>query len=132
MNFFKKYDNIYYEDRKNMKFVLVKDPTQIIDFCNIHPDEANLFVKIHPLPNSQSRNSTLEKKYRIFVDLHTVVHLTPDTVENLSKILIDYLLEIEDYSRLCVVRDVKFYYEFIQEKKDKAIREALKKSQKNL
>lgn len=132
INFFKREDNIYYEDRKNLKFVLVKDPTQIIDMCDINPDEANLFIRIHPLPNSDPRNYTTEKKYRIFVDLNTVVHLTPDTVEKLSTLLTDYLLEIEDYDRLCIVRDIKIYYEFEQNRKDKVIRETLKKSQKNL
>lgn len=131
-NFFKKDDNIYYEDKKNLKFILVKDPNQVIDFCNIHPDEAALFVRVLPVANSESRNSLFEKKYRIFTDLNTIVHLTPETIESMSKLLIDYLLQVEDFDRLCIVRDVVAYYEFEQERKDQAIKEALKKSQKSL
>lgn len=131
-NFYKKDDNIYYEDKKNLKFVLVKDPTQVIDFVNIHPSEAESFKRVFPSTNSQSRNSTNERIYRTFSDLSTIVYMTPETIVNLSKLLREYLIEIEDYDRLCIVRDVVAYYEFEQNRKDQAIKEALKKSQRNL
>jgi len=42
------------------------------------------------------------------------------------------LLENEDYDRLCIVRDVKAYYEYEQERRDQVIKEAIKKKERNL
>lgn len=116
----------YYEDKKGLKFVNVKDPSITISYVSIHPDDLERFKEILPNDRSKPYRSAPEKLYRVMSDLTNVIYLTEDSFGNLIKRLNKYLESIEDYERMCVLRDVKEFYNSQISKKKSEIQDYIK------
>lgn len=116
----------YYEDKKNLKFISVKDPNISISYCTLHPDEVDRFKEILPNEKAKAYRTAPEKLYRILTDIKTVMYLTEDSFFNISKQVNGYLEEIEDYERMCVIRDIDFFYKEQRLKKKAQIDDYIK------
>lgn len=118
-NYYLYKSEVYYEDNKKLKFISLKNPEVEISYSNLEPDEIDEFKQILPGENAQHYRTPPEKLYRVMSDLTNVVYLTEDSFINLSKQVNSYLEGIEDYERMCVMRDIKVYY-YLQQKLKKA------------
>lgn len=109
---------VYYDDYKNLNFVSVKNHEIKIPYVSMDPDEVDSYKEIVPSPQAKPYRSAPEKLFRVLTDLTSVIYLTEDTFKNLSGQINNYLNEIEDYERMCIIRDVtEFYYSQINKKK---------------
>ena len=117
---------VYYEDRKKFNFVNVKNPQISISYVSMNPDEVDEFKEIIPSTQAKPYRSAPEKLYRIITDVTTVIYLTEDSFSNISKQVNEYLNDIEDYERMCVTRDIAFFYKLEREKKKAQIDDHIK------
>jgi hypothetical protein len=109
---------VYYEDTKKLSFIKVSDPSVELSYVSMHPDEVEKFIEVVPGTGSKQYRSIPEKLYRNLTNMSTVIYLTDETFENLFKKLNNYFNSIEDYERMCVLRDVaEYYYSQISKKK---------------
>lgn len=118
-NFYLYKGSAYYEDTKKLCFVSVVNQDINISYVSIEPDELEKFQEVSPSPNAKAYRSIPEKIYRNLTNMSAVCYLTEDTFKNLTKKLNNYLRDIEDYERMCVLRDVTEFY-YIQNTKKKA------------
>lgn len=125
-NYFLYEGDAYYEDKKKLKFVNVKDPSVTISYVSLHPDDLERFKEILPNDRAKPYRSAQEKLYRVMSDLSNVIYLTEDSFENLMKKLFKYLESIEDYERMCVLRDIKEFYLKQKSKKKAEIEDYIK------
>lgn len=121
-NFYIFNEEAYVEDKKKLRFVMVKNPSTIISFTDLHPDQMDNFKEILPVT---SKNAP-EKLYRILTDLKTVFFLTKESFDNIANQVTNYLLENEDYLRLIVVKDLIHYYYSRIEKREKLIEDFIR------
>lgn len=125
----------YYEDTKKLSFVKVSDPSVVISYVSMDPDEVDKFREISPSLNAKAYRSIPEKIYRNLTNMSAVCYLTEYTFENLMKKLNKYMKEIEDYERMCVLRDVTEFYKNQTANKKAEIQDYIKhfnKTKKNL
>lgn len=106
---------VFYTDNKNIKFVSVKNPEHTISYSDLDPDELDKFKEIVPCENAKHYRTAPEKLYRVMTDLTNVLYLTEDSFLNLFNQVNNYLEGIEDYERMCVLRDVESFY-YLQQK----------------
>jgi hypothetical protein len=116
----------YYDDRKKFSFVSVKNPEFLISYISMDPDELEEFKEIEPSSQSKPYRSAAEKLFRNMTDLSSVIYLTQETFVNLMRQLNNYLQEIEDYERMCVLRDVTELYYVENSKKKSEIEDYIK------
>jgi hypothetical protein len=116
----------YYDDYKKLRFISVKNPDVFISYISMHPDEVDKFIEVEPNQRAKPYRSAPEKLFRVITDLTTVIYLTQETFDNLSKQLNSYLSDIEDYERMCVMRDVAEYYKIETSKKKAEIEDYIK------
>lgn len=116
----------YYEDKKTLKFISVKDPSITISYVSLHPDVLDKFKEILPNDRSKPYRSVSEKLFRVMTDLTNVIYLTEDSFKNLTRKTNEYLEEIEDYERMCIMRDVEEFYKLQTSKKKAQIDDYIK------
>lgn len=116
----------YYENKKTLKFISVKNPKVVISFTSLNPDEVDNFKEILPNENSKSFRSAEEKFYRVLTDIKSVMYLTDESFANITKQVINYLNGIEDYERMCVIRDIKYLFEELKRTKQAEIQDYIK------
>lgn len=116
----------YYEDKKTLKFINVKDPTITISYVSMDPDEVEKFKEVLPNERSKPYRTADEKLFRVLTDISTVIYLTKDSFDSLVKKTNKYLQSIEDYERMCVLRDVVEYYILQNTKKRSQIEDYIK------
>lgn len=116
----------YYEDKKTLKFINVKDPTITISYVSMDPDEVEKFKEVLPNERSKPYRTADEKLFRVITDISTVIYLTKDSFDSLVKKTNKYLQSIEDYERMCVLRDVVEYYILQNTKKRSQIEDYIK------
>lgn len=124
-------DKVYIEDKKGLRFIPISNPKEIVKFVDLSPDEAEKFIEIKPNENSQHSKSAPEKLYKIVTDLKTVFFLTPDSFENICKQVNKYLMEIEDFERMAVVRDICIFFKNKMEKIKIEVDDIIKGYEKN-
>lgn len=124
--FYLKDGDVYYEDKKNLNFVSVKNPDIKISYISMHPDEVETYKEIVSVSQAKPYRSAPEKLFRVLTDLNTVIYLTEDSFYNISKQVNGYLNDIEDYERMCILRDITFYYEEQRKKKKAQIEDYIK------
>ena len=110
---------VYYDDKKNLRFVAVKNPDIFVSYVSMDPDEVDTYKEIDASSNALHYRTAPEKLLRILTDMRTVMYLTEDSFLNVSKQVNKYLEDIEDYERMCIIRDIKEYF-FLQNSKKKA------------
>jgi hypothetical protein len=116
----------YYEDTKKLSFIKVSDPTIELSYISMHPDEVDKFTEVVPGTGSKQYRSIHEKMYRNLTNMSSVIYLTEETFNNVYTKTKNYLNSIEDYERMCVVRDVKEYYNDQISKKKSQIEDYIK------
>ena len=121
---------VYCEDKKKMQFVSLQNPEDVIKFVNLLPDEAEEFKEILPSNYSKGRNSMEERLFRIITDITTILFLTQDSFLNITKQVNKYLLQIEDYERICIVRDITTYYLNKKNERNTEIKDYINKQNK--
>ncbi len=129
--FYLREDKVWSADDKNVKFVNLAEPEQSISYTSLHPDELDKFVEIVPNPESYVRNAPQEKLYRVVTDLSTVTYLTEQSFKDISANVLAYLMEIEEWERMCVVRDIGKYFVYHKSKKKSEIEDFIRKHDRN-
>ncbi len=118
---------VYYENNKTKEYILVKDPTVKIKFTETNRE---LFKEVQVSNNALPKNSQEETLYRVLADINTIIFYAEDTVQNMFEKTTNYLTEIQDFERLCVVRDIKAYYDRDRKNYNLLIKEVVNKNQK--
>lgn len=124
--FYLKDGDVYYEDKKNFNFVSVKNPDIKIPYVSMSPDEVETYKEIISVEQAKPYRSAPEKLFRILTDMNTVIYLTEDSFQNISKQVNNYLNDIEDYERMCIIRDISHFYEEQRKKKRAQIDDYIK------
>lgn len=124
--FYLKEGTVYYDDKKNLRFVAVKNPEIFIPYNSLYPDEVDIFKEIDASSNALHYRTAPEKLLRILTDMRTVMYLTEDSFLNISKQVNKYLEDIEDYERMCIIRDIKDYFYYQNSKKKAQIEDYIK------
>jgi len=124
--FYLRDDVVYYEDKKNFNFVSVKNPDIKISYISMNPDEVEKFKEIISVEKARPYRSAPEKLFRVLIDINTVIYLTEDSFYNISKQVNNYLNDIEDYERMCILRDISILYEEQRKKKKAQIDDYIK------
>lgn len=102
---------VWKSDDKNLRFVNVSDPTKVVDYVSMNPDAAERFVEVKHNQDNYVKDAPQEKLYRVITDTTTVIFLNEDSFRDISRNVSAYLQEIEEWERMCVVRDIgKFYH----------------------
>ena len=124
--FYLKEGTVYYNDKKNLRFVAVKNPDIFISYVSLDPEEVDAFKEIDANSNALHYITAPEKLLRILTDMRTVMYLTEDSFLNISKQVNKYLEDIEDYERMCIIRDIKDYFYYQNSKKKAQIEDYIK------
>lgn len=114
-------------DEKGLRFIRVSDLETIKSYTSIDPDSLDKFVEVKPNKDTFNKNAPKEKLYRVITDMTTMLFLSEDSFTDISRNVLDYLQEIEEWERMCVVRDVGKYYWNYREKRKARIEEQIKK-----
>lgn len=117
-------------DDKRMRFVKLSDRSESVAFTSLDPDSLEKFVEVVHDPKSYVRNSPKEKLYRVITDIHTVSFLSEDSFRDISRNVLNYLQEREEWERMCVIRDMGKYYWRYRENKTALIDEEIRKHDK--
>ena len=117
---------VYYDDKKKLRFVAVKNPDIFISYVSLDPEEVDAFKEIDANSNALHYRTAPEKLLRILTDMRTVMYLTEDSFLNISKQVNKYLEDIEDYERMCIIRDIKEYFYYQNSKKKAQIEDYIK------
>lgn len=120
----------YYNDNKRLKYVCISDPDLVFDFTKLSPDEQDGFVEVKNASWSKPHNSVEEKLYRVLTDIFTIMFLNEETFDAMFKRISDYLSEIEDWERMCVMRDLNTYYRSKRGKRKSEIDDFIKTHEK--
>lgn len=120
----------FYADNKKLKYICVSDPEIIHDFTKITPEENERFVEVKRAEGSKSVNSVEEKLYRVLCDINTVGFFNEETFDGISQKVSRYLSDIEDWERMCVLRDIGLYYKKSRSKKSTEIESFIKSHEK--
>lgn len=110
VKYYLKEGKTYYNDNNKLKYVCVSNPELTFDFAKLSPDETEGFVEVKNASWSKPQNSVEEKLYRVLTDIATITFLNDETFDAMFKRISEYLMEIEDWERMCVLRDVESYY----------------------
>jgi len=124
-------DEVWKADDKNLRFFKLSSPQETKGYPTILPDELDLFIEIKPNPETYQKDSPQEKLYRIITDTATVIFLNKESFNDISANVLNYLMEIEEWERMCVVRDIKRFYDYNKKKKWSEIEDFIKKHDKN-
>lgn len=124
--FYLKEGTVYYDDKKNLRYVAVKSPEIFMPYVSLDPEEVDTFKQIEVNPNALHYRTAPEKLLRILTDMRTVMYLTEDSFLNISKQVNKYLEDIEDYERMCIIRDIKDYFYYQNSKKKAQIEDYIK------
>jgi len=117
---------VYYDDKKNLRFVAVKNPDIFVSYVSMDPDEVDTYNEIEASPNALHYRTAPEKLLRILTDMGTVMYLTEESFINIFKQVNNYLSEIEDYERMCIIRDVQEYFKLQNSRKKAEIEDYIK------
>lgn len=129
--FYLREDKVWSADDKNVKFVNLAEPEQTISYTSLHPDELEKFVEIVPNPENFNKDAPQEKLYRVITDVSTVIFLNEQSFKDISSNVLAYLMEIEEWERMCVVRDIGKYYLYHKNKKKTEIENFIRKHDKD-
>lgn len=113
-------------DEKNLRFVKLSDPEVVMHYPSMHPDLLDKFAEIVPNQETYVRNAPKEKLYRVITDTSTVIFLNEDSFRDISANVLNYLQEIEEWERMCVVRDVGKFYRRNRDKRKSEIEDYIK------
>jgi hypothetical protein len=117
---------VYYEDKKSLHFISVKNPEIKISYVAMDPDEVDTYKEIVPSPQAKPYRSAPEKLFRVLTDINTVIYLTEESFSNISRQVNNYLNDIEDYERMCILRDISIFYQEQRKKKKAQIEDYIK------
>jgi hypothetical protein len=117
---------VYYDDKKNLRFVAVKNPDIFVSYVSMDPDEVDTYKEIDASSNALHYRTAPEKLLRILTDMGTVMYLTEESFINIFKQVNNYLSEIEDYERMCIIRDVQEYFKLQNSRKKAEIEDYIK------
>lgn len=129
--FYLKEDKVWKADDKNVKFINLTNPDEEISYTSIHPDELERFVEIVPNPETYHKDAPQEKLYRVITDVSTVIFLNEQSFKDISSNVLSYLMKIEEWERMCVVRDIGKYYQYHKSKKKNEIDNFIKNHDKS-
>lgn len=110
VKYYLKEGKAYYNDNKKLKYVCVSNPDLVFDFTKLSPEENDAFVEVKNASWAKPSNSVEEKLYRVLTDVTTITFLNEETFDAMFKRISQYIMEIEDWERMCVLRDVESYY----------------------
>lgn len=130
VKYYLKEGKTYYNDNKKLKYVCVSDPEITFDFARLSPDENEGFVEVKNSSCSKPQNSVEEKLYRVLTDITTITFLNDETFDAMFKRISGYLAEIEDWERMCVLRDVELHYRRARGKRKSEIDDFIKTHEK--
>ena len=109
---------VWKSDDKNLRFFKLADPDAVIKYAGMSPDMIDRFEEITTNPETSRKDAPKEKLYRIITDTSTVIFLNEDSFHDISANVSAYLQEMEEWERMCVVRDIgKFYLRNFQKRK---------------
>lgn len=109
---------VWKSDDSKLRFVKVSDPEQVIKYVSMKPELVDRFVEIKPSQDTYVKDAPQEKLYRVITDVTTVIFLNEDSFRDISANVSAYLQEIEEWERMCVIRDIgKFYLAQRQKRK---------------
>lgn len=121
---------VWMTDDRKLKFVSVSDPERKIDYTSMDPDTAQSMKEIVPSPDTFVKDAPQERLYRILTDLSTVKFLNEDSFRDVSGKVRAYLEEIEEWERMCLIRDISEFYNENRRKRKEEIDGFLKKNDK--
>lgn len=121
---------VWRSDDKMLNFTSLSEPDKVIKYTSLHPDQEELFKEIVPNEATYVRDSPQERLYRVLTDLSTVIFLNEDSFRDISKNVLAYLEEIEEFERMCVVRDITEFYTNNRKKRNAEIDNYVKKHDK--
>lgn len=117
-------------DDKKLRFRKVSDPETTMQYTSIHPDTLDGFSEIVPNPDTYQKNHPQEKLFRVVADLSTVIFLSDQSFSDISRNVLNYLGEIEEWERMCIVRDIGKYYSSHQSKRKAMIDDFIRQHDK--
>lgn len=120
---------VWKSDDSNLRFFKLADPDVVRKYAEMSPDLVESFVEITPNPETYHKDHPQEKLYRIITDTSTVIFLNEDSFRDISANVSSYLQEIEEWERMCVVRDIRKFYLVNLQKRRSQIEEEIKKHQ---
>lgn len=125
------YENeTWFADDKRLCFTKLSDPETSMHYTSVHPDTLESFVEIVPNDETHNRNLPQEKLFRVITDLSTVIFLSPESFSDISGNVLTYLGEIEEWERMCIVRDIGKFYEHHRLKKRSRIEDFIRQHDK--
>ena len=117
---------VWKSDDSKLRFVKVSDPEQVVKYVSMKPDLVDRFVEIKPSQDTYVKDAPQEKLYRVITDVTTVIFLNEDSFRDISANVLNYLQEIEEWERMCVVRDVGKFYRRNRDKRKSEIEDYIK------
>lgn len=117
---------VWKSEDANLRFVKVSDPEQVVKYVSMKPDLVDGFVEIKPGRDTYVKDAPQEKLYRVITDTTTVIFLNEDSFHDISANVSAYLQEIEEWERMCVIRDIGKLYLGQRRKKKAEIEDYIK------
>ena len=117
---------VWRSDDSLLNFVSVSEPDNKLKYASLHPDQEEQFKEIVPNEATYVRFAPQERLYRVLTDMSTVIFLNEDSFRDISRNVLNYLMKIEEWERMCVVRDVGKYYESYKKAKNEEISNFIK------
>lgn len=125
--FYLKAGETYYQYKKELKFISIKNPEVVFDFTNLNPDEVEEFKEIGFSPHSEDKP---EKLFNIIADIKTVGYLAEKSFDGVYNQIKKYLLEKEDYERLILLNDIQHLHKDLRNKRNKEIKDFINQHNK--
>jgi hypothetical protein len=122
---------VWKSNDRSLRFVNVSDPEKVVKYASANPDTVERFVEVKPNQDTYVKDAPQEKLYRVLTDTSTVIYLNEESFRDISKNVSAYLQEIEEWERMCVIRDIAKFYHAQRLKKKAEIEDYIKHHNKS-